>query len=910
MASAVIGALRVALDLGVGGWTQGLANAEKQAQSTAKRMQSIGSSMVKAGGIMTATLTAPLIAFGVEAAKAAAESRDAIGQVEQTLKSMGNGAGFTSDQLQKMGKDLMYLSTFDDDEILRKVTANMLTFGNIAGDNFTRAQRAAVDLATRMKTDLQPATILIGKALNDPAKGLAALRRVGIQFTAAQEKQIKAMVAGGNAAGAQAILLGELERQFGGAGKAARDAVPGSDAINKWADLQEAVGGFLLDAVAMIEPYVNRALDAFNNLSPAMQQVVVIGGAIVAALGPLLLILGPIISGIGSLIGLIGGWAGALGAASTAAGGLIPLLTPILPIIAGIAAAVGAAWLVWKNWDKIAPILQQAWDSIVSTLGPPLMNLIGAVKEALSALWNGPFGQMLQTVISAWMKWQGILLQSLGSAIPGVLKAIGALFTGVFNMIAEAIRFIVALLSGDWAGAWEHAKGFVSAFATAVGGIVSGLVQAVVGYVSAMVKGIDDWMGGALSRIWEKVKGGIESVKKFFYGLYDAVVGHSYIPDMVDGIGAQMRRLDAVMVQPAMKATKKVADSMKELADGVKPILERLFPTEAAMNQFMSDADMLERALKRGLLTAAQYDEAMKRLTAERDAPANDAAAQQASDVRSIMDSLFPDEAALRDKAEKMATLKKALDDGKLSLEDFNRAVAALNADPQKKQELDGLLDSLFPDRQKAAERAAGIKILDDALASGAITAEQYRAAMKKLLEQTATDAEDKTARIVKSFAEMADGVLNSLRSMVNSFKSGDILGGIQGVLGLLGQVANVIAGISGKSNPFQALSTIGSSYGNYGGGRALGGPVVAGKTYRVGERGPEWFTPATNGRISPDGAGGGGGTVVYFNGVLTNDEFWAEIEKRDGEAATKGAVGGAQLAIERSTKRQMRRLR
>jgi hypothetical protein len=38
--------------------------------------------------------------------------------------------------------------------------------------------------------------------------------------------------------------------------------------------------------------------------------------------------------------------------------------------------------------------------------------------------------------------------------------------------------------------------------------------------------------------------------------------------------------------------------------------------------------------------------------------------------------------------------------------------------------------------------------------------------------------------------------------------------------------------------------------------GRATGGPVSAGRAYRVGERGPELFVPTASGRIEPSGAG------------------------------------------------------
>lgn len=49
---------------------------------------------------------------------------------------------------------------------------------------------------------------------------------------------------------------------------------------------------------------------------------------------------------------------------------------------------------------------------------------------------------------------------------------------------------------------------------------------------------------------------------------------------------------------------------------------------------------------------------------------------------------------------------------------------------------------------------------------------------------------------------------------------------------------------------------------------RASGGPVMAGQTYMVGEQGPEPFTPAINGYISPAGSGGSaaGGAVIHFH--------------------------------------------
>jgi phage-related minor tail protein len=49
-------------------------------------------------------------------------------------------------------------------------------------------------------------------------------------------------------------------------------------------------------------------------------------------------------------------------------------------------------------------------------------------------------------------------------------------------------------------------------------------------------------------------------------------------------------------------------------------------------------------------------------------------------------------------------------------------------------------------------------------------------------------------------------------------------------------------------------------------GARAAGGPVMGGESYLVGERGPELFTPAGNGAITPNAAMGASRPQVVVN--------------------------------------------
>lgn len=73
--------------------------------------------------------------------------------------------------------------------------------------------------------------------------------------------------------------------------------------------------------------------------------------------------------------------------------------------------------------------------------------------------------------------------------------------------------------------------------------------------------------------------------------------------------------------------------------------------------------------------------------------------------------------------------------------------------------------------------------------------------------------------------------------------------------------------GKSGGSSVFGSILS-----GIFGGFKAAGGPVEAGKAYVVGERRPELFVPSTSGRIIPNMGNGGGGyrggdTIVNIQG-------------------------------------------
>jgi len=320
---------------------QGFDRAMNKAQ---KNMKKFGKSMAKTGKSLTVGLTLPLAGFGVAAVKAFDAQEKAIAQVEAGLKSTGGTVKLTSEQLQKMASDLQTNSIFGDEVILADVTAQLLTFTNITEEQFARTQQAALDLATRLDGDLKSSSIMLGKALNDPVANLSALSRAGIQFSDDQKETINTMVETNDLAGAQTLILEELEKQYGGSAKAASEAGMGpiQQLKNSFMDITEQIGERLLPIIQSVAVWIQGLAERFDGLSDTQKDYVVTLGLILAAIGPILLIGGKLMILFSHLVPVI-----KFAAAAFVTFNAVLAANPILAVVLGIGALVGAfVWLI------------------------------------------------------------------------------------------------------------------------------------------------------------------------------------------------------------------------------------------------------------------------------------------------------------------------------------------------------------------------------------------------------------------------------------------------------------------------------------------------------------------------------------------------------------------------------------
>lgn len=151
----------------------------------------------------------------------------AIAKLNAVLASTKMAAGLTVDQLQRMASGLQAVTTYEDEAIM-SAQALLLTFTRIGSDIFPRALKAVLDVSAALGQDLKSSAIQVGKALQDPMWGITALRRVGVNFTHAQQEMIKGWVQHGEVLRAQQFILAELEREFGGVSEAMRGTLSGA----------------------------------------------------------------------------------------------------------------------------------------------------------------------------------------------------------------------------------------------------------------------------------------------------------------------------------------------------------------------------------------------------------------------------------------------------------------------------------------------------------------------------------------------------------------------------------------------------------------------------------------------------------------------------------------------------------
>ena len=216
--------------------------------------------------------------------------------------------------------------------------------------------------------------------------------------------------------------------------------------------------------------------------------------------------------------------------------------------------------------------------------------------------------------------------------------------------------------------------------------------------------------------------------------------------------------------------------------------------------------------------------------------------------------------AAQREEAEYMREAQRYIDQTKTSLERYNEELAQLAMLNEK---------GFFEDAPEAYARA--VEQLTEELQASEY--ERFISGVESI--------SDAMAQAIVSGENMGEALANVFRKM-----AADLLS--SGIQELMMQTFGGGIGMGGGSRGGGLFG--GLFKGIFGGFRAEGGPVSAGKSYIVGERGPELFSPGVSGMITPNGAGGSSTVQISLGPGLVGNI----LKQAEGQAVQIASAAGA----------------
>ena len=391
----------------------GADTAAKDTKSFSDKLDSMGKTAMKAGGILTGAVTTPLLLIGKNAVTAASDLEessskvgvvfgDMAGEIYDFASTAADSYGMTEEAaLAAMGT---YGNLFKSMGLGNDATAEMST-GLVA---------LAADLASFNNMD---PTEVLDKLRAGLTGETEPLKSLGVNLNAAtveaKAMEMGLMDVGGEltaAAKAQATYALVMEQTTLAQGDFARtsDGLANQQRIlsANIGDLMAQLGAVFLPLVQQVTTALNGLVTWFMSLDSSVQTIILVVLAVIAAIGPLILIIGALMSAFATIMPVI-----------TAVGAL--LSGPIILIIGLVVAAIALLTMAWKNnWGGI----QEKTQAVVEFI----KNLINLFLTALRNWWAQHGQQVMSIINNLWNTAKAVFNTAVG-----IIKA---LISGFLNL--------------------------------------------------------------------------------------------------------------------------------------------------------------------------------------------------------------------------------------------------------------------------------------------------------------------------------------------------------------------------------------------------------------------------------------------------------------------------------------------
>ena len=347
----------------------------KRAKEEFKRLETVGQKAqfaIRKAAIPAALAIGALGAAAKSALAAGEEVNSANARIRQINKSMGLFGKETANvnkRLIKLAESQGVLTGVSNIQI-KAQQAQLLTFKNLAktanvvGGTFDRASKAVLDMQAA-NVGGGNAAIALGKALENPIKGITALARSGVTFTDQEKEKIKTLVESNRLLEAQDMVLKAIEKQVGGTAEATADDT--KKMKEGFAQVSQAIGLSLLPILEEVTPLI-LGFAAWAKENPRTFKVV----------------------------------AAAIGAISVAVLALNFVLAanPITLIAVGVAALIAGLAFLYTRFEIVRKVIDLVFKGLSWYVKQAInnfkmmVNVVKAVFNGIASIWNNTLGKV------------------------------------------------------------------------------------------------------------------------------------------------------------------------------------------------------------------------------------------------------------------------------------------------------------------------------------------------------------------------------------------------------------------------------------------------------------------------------------------------------------------------------------
>lgn len=868
---------------GVDAAKRSLGELDGSAQKGGSGLRALKFAAVGAAAIVAAK---QVMDFASASIAAAQESLVADRRLEQIASQMGYVSGAyagATDRLKEYASNLS-MQIGVEDESIKATQGVLLTFKNLGdtvdqtGGMFDRATQAAYDLASAGFGSAEGNAKQLGKALNDPIKGVAALAKSGVTFTAQEKEKIKTLVESNRMGEAQTMVMAAIEKQVGGTAKATATGVDRMKVA--FGELQEAVGGPL---ASVMTEMANAVTPILEDLQEPLKEVAgSVGGALKQAFDALAPVLPVLAESLGKVAGVMGS------ALATTIQTLVPIITPLLEVFSDLATRIGP--ILEPILAKVGEVLGKLLAAVLPLL-PPLMDLVFTILDAAMPILDIVADLFLQLIdsLAPIIGIVGSLLPPLGELVKVIFKAIEPILrplmpliqalAAVFgDVLARAIGIIVTAFGGLIVAASKIAPFMLN---NLIKPVVSGFLTFAENIVGAAATAFG-WVPG----LGDKLNTAKEAIGTFKTNATKA------IGDAADTISTEGEKIGKGLIDQGVALVKDPSQVSKvrqagmgvggALSEGMAAgIRNGQIPVQAAATTTINAAEQAARRAARSQSPSKLFAEIGNDLTAGlvegvKEGGDKVRAAMQANYVDWFRNTVDELKGELQKARDAFNSFKTDVSEAIMGGIDFGAAAPKFDEDGKR------VGGTFIEALTKQAEQAQNFAIKVKELVSLGLS----REALTQVLQAGVTAGTDianelitggattiaQTNTLVETTQKAADDVgllaatnfegagVESAQQTLNGFKKHFGKGGkgYNRVMDVMDNLADAAAravriDVSVTRNINEVVTRVVQEIKSPA-ARAIGGPVFAGMPYLVGERGPELFVPnGVSGNIVPN---------------------------------------------------------